>query len=58
MVFNGGGDAFVFALQHRIFAAHQALKLGEFSDCLRAQVGFRQHHRTVYQRSIGPDDRG
>ncbi len=56
MVFDGGRDAFVFALKRRIFTAHQALKLREFADGFSAQVGLGQHHGAVYQRGIGTDD--
>ncbi len=58
MIFDGGRNAFVFALKRRIFAAHQALKLGEFADGFGAQVGLGQHNGAVHQRGIGADDRG
>ncbi len=42
MVLDGGGDGRVLALQGGVFAADQALKLGELADHFGLQVGFAE----------------
>ena len=45
MFFNRRRDGRIFALQQRIAAAHQALRLGEFADDFRHQIRFGECRR-------------
>ncbi len=56
MIFDGGGDGRIFALDTRIFAAHQALKFREFAHGFGAQIRFGKHHGAVHQRFLRTDN--
>ncbi len=56
VVLDGLGDGGVLALEGGVFAAHDALELGEFADGLRAQVSLGEHHGAVDERGIGAGD--
>ena len=58
MILDRGGDGGILALQHRIFAAHEALQLGEFADGFGAQVGLGEHDGAIDHGRIGAGDLG
>lgn len=57
MLFQSGGDGFVFALKQRIFAPHRALKFRKLADNFGLQVSLGKHGRTLCKLRVGTHQR-
>ena len=58
MIFDRRCHGRVLALQRRVFAAHDALQLGEFANGFGAQIGLGQHNGAIDQGGIGTGNLG
>ncbi len=52
MIFDSGSNGGIFALKTGIICGHQALKLGEFAHCFRAQIRLGENHGAIHQLFI------